>query len=172
MTEMAESMELVIGEMMPSDWPRVAAIYLEGIKTKIATFQSDVMEWEVWDKSHTKTCRLVARTGDDILGWAALSPTSDRCVYAGVASVSIYVAESSRGQGVGKALLTELIRRSEEEGFWSLRSGITRENTASRALHLSCGFREVGYWERVGQMDNGKWHDVVIMERRSRTVGQ
>ncbi len=164
-------MDLVIEEMKPGDWPRVAAIYLEGINTKIATFQSDVPEWEKWDQGHIKSCRLVARVGDEIVGGAAISPTSDRCVYAGVVSVSIYVAESARGQGVGKALLTELIRQSEEEGFWSLRSGITRENAASRALHLACGFREVGYWERVGQMDNGKWHDVVVMERRSKIVG-
>ncbi|MPN29792.1 putative phosphinothricin acetyltransferase YwnH [bioreactor metagenome] len=100
-----------------------------------------------------------------------MSPISSRCVYAGVADISVYAGEKFKGLGVGTALLNELIRRSEDEGFWTLQSHIIKENTASRVLHLKCGFHEVGIWERLGRMDNGKWHDVVIMERRSKIVG-
>lgn len=164
-------MDFTIEAMKPSDWDEVAAIYLDGINTKIATFQDEVPAWEKWDASHLKVCRLVARANGRILGWAVLSPVSSRCVYAGVADVSIYVGTKYKGCGVGTALLNELIRQSEKEGFWTLQSGIIRENTASRALHTKCGFREVGIRERLGQMDNGKWHDVVIVERRSKTVG-
>ncbi len=164
-------MDFVIEAMKPADWEEVSKIYLEGIKTKTATFENEVPAWEKWDASHSKPCRIVARSGDHVLGWAALSPTSNRCVYAGVADISIYVGGQYKGQGIGTALLTDLIRRSEEEGFWTLHSRIIRENEASRALHLKCGFREVGIWEKLGQMDNGKWHDVVLMERRSKIVG-
>jgi len=108
---------------------------------------------------------------NNVIGWAALSSVSSRCVYAGVAEVSIYVSKASQKRGVGTALLMELIRRSEKEGFWMLQSGIIRENIASIELHKKCGFREVGYRERLWKMKDGKWHDVVLMERRSKTVG-
>lgn len=164
-------MEYRVEEMVPSDWNQVANIYLEGIKTGIATFQTAVPTFENWDKGHISSCRLVARFGDNILGWAVLSPTSSRCVYAGVAEVSLYIGEKYKGQGIGKALLTNLIKVSEENGFWTLQSGIIRENLASIALHKKCGFREIGIREKVGKMNNEKWLDVVLMERRSKTVG-
>lgn len=164
-------MDFVVEDMKPEDWDAVAAIYKEGIDTKIATFQDSIPTWESWNAGHSQNCRLVARSGNKVLGWVALRPTSDRCVYAGVADVSIYVGDAYRGIGVGTALLQELIARSEGEGYWTLQSGIIRENTASRALHAKCGFREVGYRERPGQMDNGKWHDVMLMERRSEKTG-
>ena len=164
-------MDFVIDLMKPEDWPAVAAIYQEGIDTKIATFQDTVPAWEAWNAAHCASCRLVARSGGDIWGWVALTPISDRCVYAGVANVSVYVAGAHRGCGVGSALLNKVVALSEAEGFWSLQSGIIRENASSRALHAKCGFREVGYRERLGQMDNGKWHDVIMAERRSQTVG-
>ena len=164
-------MEYKIEEMIPSDWQQVASIYLEGIKTEIATFQTEVPTFEAWDNSHISLCRIVARLGDSVLGWAALSPTSSRCVYAGVAEVSIYIGEKYKGQGLGKALLTNLIKVSEENGFWTLQSGIIRENVASIALHKKCGFREIGIREKVGKMNNEKWLDVVLMERRSKIVG-
>lgn len=164
-------MEYTIEEMQLADWPKVSSIYLAGIKTGIATFQSDIPSWEEWNRGHTDTCRLVARSGNSILGWAALSPTSSRCVYAGVAEVSIYISEAFKRQGVGAALLTDLIRRSEENGFWTLQAGITIENIASRELHKKCGFREIGIRERIGQMPDGRWHDVVLLERRSTKVG-
>lgn len=164
-------MELEIDELKPEDWEEVSAIYLEGINTKIATFQNVLPSWNQWDAGHCKACRLVARSGGHVLGWAALSRVSDRCVYAGVADLSIYIGTRNRHTGVGTALLKEMVRRSEAEGFWTLQSRIIRENAPSRALHLKCGFREVGILEKLGQMDNGIWHDVVMMERRSCIVG-
>ncbi|MFT5873051.1 MAG: L-amino acid N-acyltransferase YncA [Clostridium sp.] len=159
-----------IDEMKRLDWDQVSQIYLDGINTGKATFQTEVPTWENWDNGHVKSCRLVARLENNILGWGALSPTSSRCVYVGVAEVSIYIGENYRGQGIGKVLLENLIKKSEENGFWTLQSGIIRENTSSIILHEKCGFRELGIREKVAKMNNGKWHDVVLMERRSKVV--
>lgn len=164
-------MEYIIENMKETDWQQVSDIYLAGIKTEIATFQSEVPTWEEWDKGHLTTCRLVARNGEKILGWAALSAVSSRCVYAGVAEVSIYVSEEHKGKGVGTSLLNHLIQQSEKEGFWTLQAAIIKENIPSIMLHKKCGFREIGYRERLGKMNNGKWHDVILMERRSKIVG-
>lgn len=164
-------MNYIIDNMKESDWTQVSMIYLSGIKTEIATFQSDIPTWEEWDKNHIASCRFVAREGDKILGWTALSAVSSRCVYAGVAEVSIYISENHRGMGVGTALLNNMIKRSEEMGIWTLQAGIIKENNPSRMLHKKCGFREIGYRERPGKMSNGKWHDVILMERRSKIVG-
>jgi L-amino acid N-acyltransferase YncA len=166
-----KNVNLAIDKMTPQDWPAVRAIYLEGIATRNATFETDAPDWEKWGRDHVQECRLVARKGDGIIGWAALSPVSGRCVYAGVASLSIYIAETARGQGVGKALLRALIEVSERRGIWTLEAGIFPENAASIALHKSCGFRVVGRRERIGQMD-GVWRDVIFMERRSKIVGR
>ena len=164
-------MEFIITDMKETDWPQVSAIYQEGINTKIATFQNAAPSWEDWNNGHCKTCRLVAKDGDAILGWAALSPVSSRCVYAGVAELSIYISNKYRGQKIGTVLMEELIKQSEEDGFWTLQSGIIKENIASLNLHKKCGFREIGFREKVGKMDTGKWHDVVLVERRSDIVG-
>lgn len=164
-------MKYTLEEMKASDWPQVSTIYWEGIQTKIATFQAEIPRWEQWDKSQSPFCRIVAKAGDTVLGWAALSPVSDRCVYAGVADVSIYVGQQYQQQGVGQALMLELIRRSEEHGYWTLDSRIIKENSASQALHAKCGFRMIGVREKLGKMDNGIWHDVVMMEHRSQRVG-
>jgi phosphinothricin acetyltransferase len=164
-------MNYTIEEMKEIDWDQVAAIYMEGIATKLATFQNEVPSWEEWNKGHCKPCRLVAKSGDEVLGWAALSPTSSRCVYEGVAEASIYIGSRFRGIGIGTSLLTELIHLSEEAGFWSLQSGIIRENISSIHLHDKCGFRVIGIKEKPAKMDNGEWHDVVLMERRSKLVG-
>ena len=164
-------MDFKIDKMKVEDWDQISDIYLRGIKTKIATFQNDVPSWDEWDKSHFQFCRLVARSGNKILGWAALSPTSSRCVYSGVAEVSIYIGEEYKGKGVGTALLTELILLAEEEGLWTLQAAIIKENIGSIELHKKCGFREIGIREKLGRMDNGKWHDVVLVERRSKRVG-
>lgn len=163
-------MDYQIEEMMESDWAQVSGIYTEGINTKIATFQSVAPSWEEWDKGHCKSCRLVARDREIILGWAALSPVSSRCVYAGVAEVSIYIAKQYQGKKVATKLLEKLIKLSEENGFWTLQSGIIKENIASLCLHKKCGFREIGYRERLGKIDNEKWHDVVLVERRSKLL--
>ncbi len=156
--------------MREEDWPAVKSIYQEGIATGNATFETDVPEWEEWDKSNLRDCRLVAKSAGEIVGWVALSPVSNRCVYRGVAEVSLYVKSSARGVGVGKALLKAAIAESERIGIWTLQSGTFAENVASIALQKSCGFREVGYRERIGQMNN-VWRDVILMERRSKSVG-
>ena len=135
-----------------------------------ATFEREVPTWEEWDKSHLNECRLVARSDGRIIGWAALSPVSSRRIYSGVAEVSLYVAESMQGVGVGKALLEASIQASERVGLWTLQAGIFPENGASMALMKSCGFREVGRRERLGKMD-GVWRDVLLVERRSKIVG-
>lgn len=156
--------------MTASDWPAVAEIYREGIATGEATFETDVPDWSDWDASHLPQCRIVAESSDGVIGWAALSPVSSRCVYGGVGEVSVYVAAAARGHGVGRTLLQELVARSEEAGLWSLRAGMFPSNPATVALHKSCGFREVGLHERVGRL-NGVWRDTLLMERRSPTVG-
>lgn len=162
--------DLRIAPMQPGDWVAVRTIYSEGIATGNATFETGVPEWDTWDQAHRKDCRLVACAGDMVVGWAALSPVSGRCVYGGVAEVSVYVAAAARGQGVGRALLAALVEQSEAAGLWTLQAGIFPENATSIALHRACGFREVGRREKLGQM-NGVWRDVVLMERRSRVVG-
>ena len=162
-------MNYVIDAMRAEDWGRVRSIYLEGIATGHATFETDAPPWEAWDAGHLQKPRLVARAGDEILGWAALSPVSSRCVYGGVAEVSVYVGEEGRGRGVGRALLEALVGESEQAGIWTLQAGIFPENTASVRLHLRCGFREVGRRERIGKL-KGVWRDTLLLERRSRSV--
>jgi len=156
--------------MQSGDWAQVAGIYLEGIATGQATFETSVPVWEQWDRAHLTVARLIARQGDVIVGWAALSPVSQRRVYAGVAEVSVYVASTSRGCGIGRKLLAALIEEAERNGIWTLQAGIFPENTASLALHHGAGFREVGRSERIGLM-NGVWRDTILLERRSKTVG-
>ncbi len=159
-----------IHRMKPGDWEQVRTIYLEGIATGDATFEADAPAWEQWDAGHLTQGRFVACTEKNVIGWAALSPVSSRCVYEGVAEVSVYVSQSSRGQGVGAALLSALIKDSEEQGFWTLQASLFPENTASLALHLRHGFREIGKRERIGKM-NGIWRDTISLERRSSIVG-
>ena len=156
--------------MTRADWDAVRSIYQEGIETQLATFEMEAPAWEDWDQSHRVDCRLVARDGGAVLGWAALSPVSERCIYGGVAEVSVYVAEAARGKGLGKALLSELAGRSEAAGIWTLQAGLLPENQASVALHRSCGFRKVGIRQHLGKF-GGQWRDVLLMERRSQVVG-
>jgi len=163
-------MDITVKKMQDEDWEAVQAIYQDGFATGNATFETDTPEWEEWNRSHLRDCRLVAREGDQVVGWAALSPVSSRCVYSGVAEVSIYVAASARGRGIGRALLQALVVESERVGIWTLQGSIFPENVVSIALHKACGFREVGYRERIGQM-NGVWRDTILMERRSKVVG-
>ena len=160
----------MIDNLKASDWEQVRSIYLEGIATGDATFETSAPEWVKWDADHLAEPRLVYREGEKISGWAALSPVSGRCVYAGVAEVSVYVAQDSRGRGVGRALLSALVARSEQKGIWTLQAGVFPENRPSIELHLKCGFRQVGTRERLGQMA-GVWRDVVLLERRSKLAG-
>jgi phosphinothricin acetyltransferase len=156
--------------MAATDWPAVRSIYEEGIATGHATFETAAPDWPEWDARHLPHSRLVARADGAVLGWAALSPVSSRCVYRGVAEVSIYVAARARGQGVGRALLAALIADSEQQGIWTLQAGIFPENLPSIALHRSAGFRTVGVRERIGCL-GGTWRDTVLLERRSTVVG-
>lgn len=163
-------MNYTIDSMQPQDWEQVSAIYLEGIATGHATFETAAPDWEQWDAGHLPICRLIARNEEHILGWAALSAVSRRKVYAGVAEVSVYVSGKARGRGVGDKLMAALIANSEEHGIWTLQASVFPENRASVALHLKHGFRELGRRERIAQL-HGIWRDTVVLERRSRIVG-
>ena len=156
--------------MLPRHWEAVKQIYKEGIDTGNATFQKTIPTWDEWDNAHEKKCRLIAINGDTVLGWAALTPVSSRCVYAGVGEVSVYVSLAARGKGVGKKLLQNLIVESEKNNFWTLQAGIFPENEASIKIHLDCGFRIIGTREKIGEMD-GVWRDTLLLERRSKTIG-
>jgi L-amino acid N-acyltransferase YncA len=163
-------MSFIIDSMRPQDWPQACAIYLEGIATGDATFETEAPTWESWHQAHLPFARLVLRDGEIMVGWAALSKVSSRCVYAGVAEVSVYVSSGHRGQGAGQLLLTHLIEASESNDIWTLQAGIFPENLASLTLHHKCGFREVGRREKLGKL-HGKWRDVILLERRSCRVG-
>jgi phosphinothricin acetyltransferase len=162
-----DASDLHISPMLSEQWPQVERIYREGIATGNATFETESPGWENWDAKHHRHSRLIALDGIGLLGWAALSPVSTRRVYAGVAEVSVYVAQAARGRGVGRALLTALVEQAEENGIWTLQAGIFPENRASIALHKVFGFREVGVRERIGQL-RGVWRDVLLLERRGR----
>ena len=161
--------------MTAAHWPSVRAIYEQGIATGNATFQTEAPTWEEWDRAHLVPGRLVAVDvghghNGAVLGWAALSPVSGRCVYGGVAEVSVYVAGTARGRGVGRQLLAALVAESEAHGLWMLQAGIFPENTISINIHAGAGFRTVGYRERIGQQ-HGVWRNTVLLERRSAVVG-
>lgn len=150
---------------------QIIDIYGQGVATGIATFQNSAnLEWSEWDKSHLQNCRIGAFEENVMLGWAALTLVSNRCVYEGVAEVSIYIASLYRGKGVGKMILSEIITESEKNGIWTLQSGIFSENISSIQLHEKCCFRQVGYREKIGKKD-GIWKDNIIMERRSNIIG-
>lgn len=156
--------------MRPEDWPEVERIYAAGIATGLATFETDTPGWIDWDAAHLPAPRLVAVEAGRVLGWAALSPVSRRAAYRGVAEVSVYVAPEAQGRGVGRLLLDGTIRASEEHGVWTLQAVIFAVNLKSLALHERAGFRRVGVRERIARRE-GRWHDTVILERRSRAVG-
>ncbi|MBP1934137.1 GNAT family N-acetyltransferase [Ammoniphilus resinae] len=159
-----------IRDFLKEDWNQVKFIYEAGIATGHATFETRAPSFDHWIASAVPGCTLVAFNDKAILGWCKLSAVSDRCVYSGVAEVSIYVHPDAQGKGVGNLLLEALIKRSEEKGFWTLQAGIFPENTSSLALHEKHGFREIGRRERIGKM-HGKWRDTILLERRSRVVG-
>lgn len=163
--------DIIIRQMIASDWIDVKNIYAEGIATKNATFQTCASNyhWDEWDKSHLSICRYVAVNRNHVIGWVMLSPISNRCVYAGVAEVSVYVSQKNQGNGIGRSLLAKLISDSEQNNIWTLEASIFPENSASIALHKKCGFREVGYREKLGKLD-GMWRNVILLERRSHHI--
>jgi phosphinothricin acetyltransferase len=160
---------LTLRDLRPNDWPAARAIYEEGVRGGNATFETEAPSWQEWDAAHPQL-RLVAERDGALVGWAALSPASPRRCYGGVGDVSVYVAETARGVGVGRALLERLVERSEQAGYWTLTAGVFPENEASLRLHRARGFREVGVRERLGE-SAGVWRDVVLLERRSTLVG-
>lgn len=161
---------MLIRTVQPTDWPAMATIYQQGIDTGNATLETVAPAPEKMASSYMEAPQLVAELGGGVVGYALLTAVSGRCVYAGVAEVSLYIADRHRGQGVGQQLLNQLILASEEQGIWTLQAGILRENAASIALHKRCGFREVGYREKIGQR-HGEWRDVWLLERRSQRIG-
>lgn len=161
---------ITIRPFVKSDFPSVKDIYQQGIDSGEATFQEQAKDYDVWNESLLPSCRLVAESNRQIIGWAALSSASNRCVYSGIAEVSVYVSSNSQGLGVGNSLLEALIKASEEEGIWTLQAGIFPENKASIHIHSKNGFKVLGIREKLGQM-NGIWRDIVFMERRSKVVG-
>jgi phosphinothricin acetyltransferase len=165
-------MGVLIRAMSAEDWRAVAEIYRQGIQTGNATLEAEVPTFEKWNAGHAQNCRIVAVLEDVVVGWAALSPVSGRRVYAGVAEVSVYVSAQHRGQRIGQTLLDALNEESEKEGYWTLQSSITQENTPSVALHHKCGFRTVGVRERLGRDSRGKWRNILLLERRSGKAGR
>jgi phosphinothricin acetyltransferase len=161
---------VTIDELRPEHWPEVARIYAEGIATGAATFETEVPEWEAWDGAHLAEHRFVAVEDGRVVGWAAVSPVSARCVYGGVVEDSVYVDSAARGRGVGRRLLEALIESTERAGVWTIEAGMFPENAGSVALHERLGFRVVGRRERLGKLD-GAWRDVLLLERRSPVVG-
>lgn len=159
-----------IRQLEANDWPIVKNIYLEGIATGQATLQTEAPSWEDWDQGHLQAMRYVAMADQQLAGWIALSAVSGRCVYAGVAEVSVYIAAAFRGQKVGFQLLEHLIGESEKEGIWTLQAGIFPENIASITLHQKLGFRIIGFREKIGKQ-HGIWRNVNLLERRSKIAG-
>ena len=159
-----------ISAMLPNHWNEVAKIYQEGIQTGYATFEKEVPSWEKWNSAHVKACRIIGQINHEIIGWAALSSVSSRCVYGGVAEVSIYISKNHRGKNIGNILFKELISESEKNGFWTLQSGVFRENIGSIKLHENHGFRQIGFREKVAKLDD-VWKDTILLERRSKIIG-
>lgn len=169
-------MKYLIDILKYEDWGQVRAIYLEGIDTGNSTFESDAPDWKKWDSAHLSGHRLVVRENDKVLAWVALSLISTRCVYSGVAELSLYVAEKHRRKGVGSALLQAVIHSTENAGLWTLQGGIFPENIPSLCLVKKHGFREIGRREKIGKMTYGvyagSWRDVILVERRSTLAGK
>jgi L-amino acid N-acyltransferase YncA/predicted O-methyltransferase YrrM len=161
---------VTIRAMTADDWPAVRWIYEAGIASGNATFETRAPSWQAWDRRHLDAHRFVATDSDGtVIGWAALSPVSDRCACSGVADNSVYVAERHQRRGVGTSLLDALIHAAERGGYWTIQTGILPENVASLALHERMGFRIVGRRERLGRL-NGTWRDVYHLERRSARI--
>ena len=163
----ATALEPIVRELRAEDWPAVAAIYRDGIRGGLASFETEVPTWEAWDVAHT--IRVVSDLDERVIGWAALGPVSPRRCYRGVVESSVYVDRDHHGRGIGRSLMEELIARSEAAGIWTIQTSIFPENEALLKLHHRVGFRVVGVRERIAKRD-GLWRDTVLMERRSEVV--
>jgi phosphinothricin acetyltransferase len=164
---LATALELQVRDLRPDDWAEVAAIYRDGMRGGMATFETEVPPRERWFAEHT--IRVVAELDERVVGWAALGPTSSRWAYRGVAESSVYVARDHHGRGVGRLLMEALIERSERAAIWTIQTSIFPENAASLRLHHRVGFRVVGVRRAIAKRD-GLWRDTVLMERRSEVV--
>ena len=164
------STTLNITPLTKNHWTEVKTIYEQGLKTRVATFETESPSWEEWTQSHLSICRFVVLEHNQVIGWIAVSAVSSRCVYGGVAEISVYVHEEHRGKGIGKLLLAEVITESENNGYWMLQAGIMPANVGSVKLHESLGFRIVGYREKISKVDS-VWQDNLLLERRSKVVG-
>lgn len=162
--------KIIIREMVSGDWEFVKDIYQQGLDSNIATFQTTCPTYEEWNLGHLSDCRFVAVIQDKIVGWISLSSTSKREVYRGVVEVSIYVNSHYSKQGIGTKLMEQLIKESQEKGYWSLYSSIIEENVASITLHLKSGFRKIGYREKIAKDRFGNWHNTILFERRSKLI--
>jgi len=161
---------MILSTIDENNFNAVLQIYEEGMSSGIATYETSLPNWSTWDSAHLKICRLALFEKNIMIAWAALSSVSNRRVYRGVAELSIYVSAKVRAKGVGKHLLLKLIQESEKKGIWTLQSGIFKDNFASIKLHEHCGFRKIGFREKIAQRD-GIWYDNVLMERRSKIIG-
>jgi phosphinothricin acetyltransferase len=161
---------LIFRELKETDWKSVSRIYQEGLDTGHATFETSIPSWQDWNSGHIKECRIIAEIDNTVVGWTALSPVSSRCVYEGVAEVSVYISPKYSRQKIGSKLLKRLIEESETNGIWTLQAGIFPENKGSIIIHERLGFRKVGYREKIGKM-NGVWRDNLLLERRSDVIG-
>lgn len=161
----------MIRNLLKEDYEEVKAIYLQGIATGNATFETKAKEWNVWDSSYLSHSRLVVEEQGLVIGWAALSSISSRAVYAGVAEVSVYIRDGYQGRKIGGFLLEQLVKESEKNGIWTLLSSIFPENQSSIRIHENNGFRTIGVRHKIAQL-NGVWRDTLLMERRSTIVGQ
>jgi len=160
-------MNYIIDIMKKDHWKQVKEIYKQGMETGNATFEYIIPTWEKWDRGHLKIGRLVAKNGDKILGWIALSPVSEREVFKGVAEVSIYIHNDYKGKGIGSSLMKALINETEKNNIWTIEAKIFPENKGSLKLHKKHGFKIVGVREKIGKMNSGQWRDIVLLERRS-----
>jgi L-amino acid N-acyltransferase YncA len=159
-----------IRSVQPTDWPAMAAIYQQGIDTGNATMETQAPSPENMATSYMTSPQLVAEEDGNVIGYALLTAVSGRCIFSGVAEVSLYIDAAHRGEGIGHQLLNHLIAESEKHNLWTLQASILRENVSSIALHKRCGFREIGYHERIGKRA-GIWRDILLLERRSKHVG-
>ena len=160
----------IIREMKKEDWESIKEIYSQALLEGKSTFNKDLPTYQEWNKNHLQDCRYIVERNESIIAWCSLAATSSREVYRGVVEVSIYVHQQYRGKGVGKKLLTHLCIESEKKGYWTLYSGILANNIESRKLHLNCGFREIGYREKIAKDIFGEWQDTVIYEKRSKII--
>ncbi|MEE1077441.1 MAG: GNAT family N-acetyltransferase [Agathobacter sp.] len=156
----------MIREMTGNDWKRVAEIYSQGIEKGISTFNTKCPSFEEWDSGHVKSCRFVYVEGKKVVGWVALSPISSRCVYKGCVEMSIYIDNDYQGRGIGKKLIEKLLCEAKKQGYWSIYSAVISINEASVALHKKCGFREIGYRERIAKDRFGNWQNTTLFELR------